>query len=107
MYVCKYFWPTNVGDNEVCRGATNVVEVDMIFWVEDLAGCDGLEGDDVPGHEDGAEEVAEEEEEDNGQESVHMVLNFKKVGLQKLWYYHLIVLILGLWLFLSFHLQQS
>ena len=48
----------------------------MIFWVEDLAGCDGLEGDDVPGHEDGAEEVAEEEEEDNGQESVHMVLNF-------------------------------
>ena len=56
----------------------------MIFWVEDLAGCDSLEGDDVPGHEDGAEEVAEKEEEDNGQESVHMVLNFKKVGLQKL-----------------------
>ena len=72
--VCKYFWPTNVGDNEVGRGATNVVKVDSIFWVEVLAGCDRLEGDDVPGHEDGAEEVAEDEEENYGQESVDMVL---------------------------------
>ena len=66
--------PTNVGDNEVGRGATNVVEVDSIFGVEVLAGCDRLEGDDVPGHEDGAEEVAEDEEKDYGQKSVDMVL---------------------------------
>ena len=50
------------------------MEVDSIFGVEVLAGCDRLEGDDVPGHEDGAEEVAEDEEENYGQESVDMVL---------------------------------
>ena len=50
------------------------MKVDSIFGVEVLAGCDRLEGDDVPGHEDGAEEVAEHEEENYGQESVDMVL---------------------------------
>ena len=63
---------TNHSENSIDGGVPKV-SVGRVIIV--LAGSDGVKVDHVGGDEDGGQDVAEDEDADNGQQSEHSVLN--------------------------------